>query len=151
MNYLITIGEKHHIRTIAEFQLKMAKETEDLKLDLETVLKGVTAVFDKPELGQYFVVSSNNSMVASLLITYEWSDWRNAMVWWIQSVYVAPEHRRKGVFSLMYSHVKSLVLKDEHTGGLRLYVDKVNKNAQKTYKNVGMNGEHYQLFEWMKE
>lgn len=151
MNYQIIKGQEEHISTIADFQLKMAWETEDFKLDKKTVLQGVTAVFNQNELGQYFVVTNNNKVVASLLITYEWSDWRNVKVWWIQSVFVLPEYRRKGIFKLMYAHIQSIVEKDPNIGGLRLYVDKTNKKAQKTYENVGMNGEHYQLFEWMKD
>lgn len=149
--YQIIDAKKENTNIIADFQQKMAWETEEFKLDEETVLKGVSAVFENPELGRYFVVKSEDKIVASLLITYEWSDWRNAKVWWIQSVYVLPEHRRKGVFKMMYSHIRSIVQKDEKIGGVRLYVDKTNKNAQKTYENVGMNGEHYQLFEWMKD
>lgn len=151
MIYQITEAVKENIETIAGFQQKMAWETEEFKLNHEIVSKGVSAVFDKPELGKYFVVKYDNKVIASLLITYEWSDWRNTKVWWIQSVYVLPEHRRKGVFKLMYSHIKSIVQQDKNIGGVRLYVDKTNKNAQKTYENVGMNGEHYQLFEWMKD
>jgi len=150
MNYQIKNAEREHIETIANFQLKMAMETENLKLNPETVTEGVGAVFDNPELGRYFVVLNNQDVIASLLITYEWSDWRNARVWWIQSVYVLTDHRRRGVFNKMYEHIQSLVKANKEVGGLRLYVDKTNIDAQKAYNKVGMNGEHYQLFEWMK-
>ena len=151
MTYRVKEAAYHHSKRIAEFQIQMAMETEQIHLGRETVLKGVASVFEKPELGRYFVAEINNEIVASLLITYEWSDWRNARIWWIQSVYVVPEHRRKGIFRLMYSHIRSIVENNKDIGGIRLYVDKTNINAQKTYDHIGMNGEHYQLYEWMKE
>lgn len=151
MNTSIHIATEQDAQIIASFQVKMAWETEAYKLDLETVSKGVEAVFQNKELGRYFVVKLNNEIIASLLTTYEWSDWRNCKVWWIQSVYVKPDYRRKGVFADLYSHIKRLAEHDENVGGIRLYVDKTNVNAQKSYNQVGMNGEHYQLFEWMKK
>jgi len=145
---LAKIDDSH---TIAGFQLKMAIETENLKLDNETVQKGVKAVFEKPELGQYFIAETDGKIIASMLTTFEWSDWRNAQVWWLQSVYVLPEFRQKGIFKKMYEFVKILADMNENVGGIRLYVDKTNVRAQEVYKAVGMNGEHYQVFEWMKE
>ena len=145
---LAKIDDSH---TIAGFQLKMAIETENLKLDNETVQKGVKAVFEKPELGQYFIADTDGKIIASMLTTFEWSDWRNAQVWWLQSVYVLPEFRQKGNFKKMYEFVKILADMNENVGGIRLYVDKTNVRAQEVYKAVGMNGEHYQVFEWMKE
>lgn len=137
--------------TIAAFQIRMAIETENLQLDTETVGKGVNAVFEKPELGQYFVAEKDGQIIASMLTTFEWSDWRNAQVWWLQSVYVIPEFRRQGIFKRMYEFIKILAENDENVGGIRLYVDKTNVRAQEVYKAVGMNGEHYQVFECMKE
>lgn len=136
---------------ISGFQLKMAIETENLQLETETVGKGVNAVFEKPELGQYFVAEKDGQIIASMLTTFEWSDWRNAQVWWLQSVYVIPEFRRQGIFKRMYEFVKILAENDDNVGGIRLYVDKTNVRAQEVYKAVGMNGEHYQVFECMKE
>lgn len=138
------------ISTIADFQIKMAWESEGYQLDKERINKGVKAVFDDENKGQYFVAYDDNTVIASLLITYEWSDWRNAWVWWIQSVYVLPEYRRKGVFSSMYQHVKSKVEQNENIAGLRLYVEKENVRAISTYKKIGMTDEHYNFFEWMK-
>ena len=89
-------------------------------------------------------------VVASLLITPEWSDWRNKTILWIQSVYVVPSYREKGVFKAVYNHILNLVSKDPAIGGIRLYVDKTNQRAQQVYARMGMNGEHYQVFEWMK-
>jgi ribosomal protein S18 acetylase RimI-like enzyme len=83
-------------------------------------------------------------------MTYEWSDWRNNTVVWVQSVYVLPEFRKKGVFNALYHTVKQMVMEDDSFAGIRLYVDRSNTNAQQVYQKSGMNGEHYQLFEWMK-
>lgn len=135
---------------ILEFQLAMARETEDLELDREICAKGVHAVFEHPARGQYYIGEKDGRVVGSLLITYEWSDWRNGMVWWIQSVYVAPEVRGQGIYAGLYAHVKQLAQADERVQGIRLYVDKRNTRAQQVYTRLGMNGEHYQVFEWMK-
>jgi predicted GNAT family acetyltransferase len=135
---------------IVDFQLAMALETEQLTLDKELVTKGVEAVFKDKEKGRYFVAEEENKVIASLMLTPEWSDWRNKTIWWIQSVYVVPEFRGKKVFSKLYQHVKETIIKDEKAAGLRLYVDLTNQNAREVYKAIGMNGEHYQLFEWMK-
>ncbi|OYT16791.1 MAG: GNAT family N-acetyltransferase [Bacteroidetes bacterium 4572_77] len=151
MIYKIEKAQKTDAESIAQFQIDMAWETENMQLPKETIFNGVEAVFDRPNLGQYFVAKDGDKLLASLLITYEWSDWRNVQVWWIQSVFVQIEYRRKGVFTAFYNHLKDIVVKDKHIGGLRLYVDKTNVSAQKTYKKLGMNGEHYQFFEWMKE
>jgi len=135
---------------IIEFQQKMAWETEQITLAPLIITKGVNAVFTNPACGQYWVAEENGRVVASLLITYEWSDWRNANVWWFQSVYVLPSHRRKGIFKSMYMHLK---IESEKLGapGLRLYVEKNNTAAQKTYESLGMKSEHYTMYEWMKE
>jgi ribosomal protein S18 acetylase RimI-like enzyme len=143
------------IATIAEFQLAMALETEQLALDRATVLAGVTAVFDKPERGYYYVAEdsaagTSGTVVASLLITREWSDWRNGEVWWLQSVYVDPAARRRGIFAGLYRYVQNLVAENPAIRGLRLYVDQSNSAAQRVYTQLGMNGEHYRVFEWMK-
>ena len=134
---------------ISEFQIKMAWETERLALSPETVINGVKAVFDKPSRGQYWVATDNDRVIASLLITYEWSDWRNTDIWWLQSVYVIPEFRRKGIFRKMYSHIKTEAEK-QNVAVLRLYVETNNVAAQKTYEAIGMKSEHYRLYEWLK-
>jgi len=136
---------------ISNFQVAMAMETESFVLDKTTVSKGVKAVFDDTGKGKYFVAEKDSVVVGSLMITYEWSDWRNKAVWWIQSVYVVPRLRGEKVFSRMYHYVKALIENDKEVAGLRLYVDLTNDNAREVYKALGMNGEHYQLFEWMKE
>lgn len=137
-------------RDIIEFQLAMAIETEDLQLSNEILTQGVEAVFARPELGRYFVAEADGMVVASLMITYEWSDWRNGNVWWIQSVYVVPAYRRRGIYAGLYEHIKAKVEPDPSIRGIRLYVDNRNKAAQEVYARLGMEGEHYRVFEWMK-
>jgi GNAT superfamily N-acetyltransferase len=135
---------------IIDFQQKMAWETEKMTLVPEIVFKGVNAVFNDLSHGQYWIAEENGSIVASLLITYEWSDWRNCNVWWFQSVYVLPEYRRKGIFRAMYLHIKDEAGRNA-IGGLRLYVETNNLNAQNTYEALGMQSLHYKMYEWMKE
>lgn len=135
---------------IIDFQLAMARETEELELDRDILTRGVEAVFADPDRGRYFVAEHEGRVIGSLMITYEWSDWRNGVVWWIQSVYVLPEHRGQGVYAGLYEHVKAFVNADPSIRGIRLYVDKRNSRAQQVYARLGMNGDHYSVFEWMK-
>ena len=135
---------------IIEFQRAMARETEEVALDPAVVAPGVHAVFDDPSKGRYFVAEAEGRVIASLLITHEWSDWRNGSVWWIQSVYVRAEFRRRGVYARLYEHVKGIVAADAGIRGIRLYVDRRNTLAQDVYRRCGMDGEHYLVFEWMK-
>jgi GNAT superfamily N-acetyltransferase len=135
---------------IIDFQQKLAWETENLTLDPEIINKGVKAVFTVPSRGQYWVAEDESKVVASLLITYEWSDWRNCSVWWFQSVYVLSSFRRTGIFRSMYQHIRNEAEKDG-IGGLRLYVETNNSKAQQTYEALGMKGQHYKMYEWMKD
>lgn len=135
---------------IVEFQLALARETEQLILDTDTLRRGVWAVFHDPALGRYLVAEEDGTVVASLLITTEWSDWRDGTVWWIQSVYVVPGQRGRGIYRGLYAHVRGLAEADERVRGIRLYVDERNRPAQHVYMRLGMNGEHYRVFEWMK-
>ncbi len=138
------------VETMAGFQRMMASETEGIRLDPETVAAGVRAVFDDRRKGRYWVVEDDGQVVASLLTTPEWSDWRNATVWWIQSLYVRPEYRRRGAFRMLYEHLRELVAADPGLLGIRLYVAAGNAAAQRAYEAMGMDGEHYRLFEWME-
>jgi len=151
MQIQIRKGEDSDRAEIAGFQVAMAWETEKYKLDPETVLNGVGAVLGNEKLGAYYVAVAGDKVVGSLLTTYEWSDWRNGTVLWIQSVYVDSLFRKRGVYSALYSHVKALVAGDVSLKGIRLYVDESNKKAMEVYARLGMNGEHYRVFEWMKE
>ena len=136
---------------IIEFQQKMAMETENVALDFHTVTKGVHSVFEDETKGAYYVADDDGAVVGSLMTTYEWSDWRSGTVIWIQSVYIIPTHRGQGVYKKMYEHIQNLVTPESGYRGIRLYVDKTNLAAQKVYEKLGMNGEHYQVFEWMSK
>lgn len=147
---IVRPGLLFDVQTIADFQVKMALETENLKLDPPTVEKGVTAVLDDPGKGKYWLAEVNGEVVSCLLTVPEWSDWRNGTVLWIHSVYVKPELRKAGVYKKMYTHLRDMVQESKEYRGLRLYVDKTNERAQKVYEALGMNGEHYHLYEWLK-
>ena len=148
---IIKEASKTNIEIIKNFQIKMAKESEGMILNNVTITKGISAVFEDSTKGIYYIAEQDNTIIASLLTTYEWSDWRNSNVLWIQSVYVIPEYRKKGVFKKMYQYLKNIVENSDKYVGLRLYVDKTNTNAQKVYDNVGMSKEHYFMYEWFKE
>lgn len=124
----------------------MALETEGKELGMEVVTNGVKGVFDKPERGFYLVAEINGKVAANLMITYEWSDWRNSNIWWIQSVYVIKEHRRKGLYKALYAEIKQMA-KLEGIKVIRLYVEEENTVAQTTYKNLGMQHSYYHLYE----
>jgi len=138
------------LSVITDFQLAMALETENLVLDKAILTKGLESLFNDSSKGTYFVMEENEKAIGCLMTTYEWSEWRNGYVLWIQSVYVEKEHRGKGVYKKMYEHIKQLVNESTEYRGIRLYVDKTNLNAMQVYQQLGMNGEHYQVFEWMK-
>ncbi len=136
-------------KIISLFQENMAMETEKIILKGSILQEGVKAVFSDASKGCYYIAEVEGKVVGCLLITYEWSDWRNGQIVWIQSVYVIPGYRRKGVFKLLYNYIKQIVENDPHYKGIRLYVDKSNENALKVYQRLGMDGNHYQLFEWI--
>lgn len=150
MHIIIREAQLSDLPYLVSFQLQMAFETEELKLDETVLSKGMQAVLDDRNKGQYFVAEIAGEIVGSLMITYEWSDWRNGMIWWIQSVYVSRLFRGQKVYSALYNYVKKMVIADVNLKGLRLYVDKTNFIAQQIYSKLGMNGEHYTTFEWMK-
>ncbi|UPG85592.1 GNAT family N-acetyltransferase [Luteibacter aegosomatis] len=133
---------------IARWNIAMAWETERKTLDPDTIGRGVRAVFAEPRRGFYLVAERDGAAVGCLLVTYEWSDWRCGDFWWIQSVYVAPEARRGGVFRSLYESVRS---KAEAAGavGVRLYVETENERAQATYRGLGMERCHYYMYEAM--
>ena len=148
---IVREATKADLEMLIDFQLLMARETEEVILNITAVTNGVSAVLSDPGKGHYYVTEVDGKVVASLLTTYEWSDWRNGTILWIQSVYVLPEFRRKGIYRNMYSSLKEKVLNDENLKGIRLYADKSNYSAQKTYETLGMSSDHYITFEWLKE
>lgn len=135
---------------IVELQLRMAEETEGLELEKNIVSKGVRGVFEEPTRGTYWVAEEEGQILGVHLTIPEWSDWRNGTVLWIHSLYVVPDARRRGIFKKLYMNLKSHVEKSDELRGLRLYVDKTNKSAQEVYEKLGMNKDHYDLYEWLK-
>ena len=143
----IRLAEARDAAALVEFNQAMALETEGKRLDPETLRSGVSAVFSDAAKGFYIVAEDVEQIVGGLMVTYEWSDWRNKWFWWIQSAYILPEHRGKHIYSAMYDLVKKL--SDEKGGvcGFRLYVEKDNTHAQRVYENVGMNESIYLMYE----
>lgn len=140
----------HDLQTIVQFQLQMAKETEHLQLNEQTVTFGVQKLFDHPDRGHYRIAELDGRIIASMLILYEWSDWRNGDVLWIHSLYVLPDFRAKGIFKQLYQQLRQEVADSPSLMGIRLYVDRTNEAAQKVYEKVGMTAEHYLMYEWLK-
>ena len=133
---------------LAAFNTAMALETENKVLQPDVIHAGIQTLLQHPELGFYLVATDNSdNPVASLMITSEWSDWRNGLFWWIQSVYVVPDYRRQGVYRRMYQAVKQLAAKQSNVCGFRLYVEQDNRRAQQTYQSLGMSKTVYQLYE----
>jgi len=132
---------------IADFNSRMAVETEGHALDPALIGPGVAALLDDAKKGRYWVAVQDGQVIGQIMVTYEWSDWRNGMLWWIQSVYIAQEKRQQGVFSTLYRHVESLARSEKDVCGLRLYVENKNKRAQETYVALGMIRPGYQVME----
>ncbi len=134
-------------QTIAEFNAAMALETEHLALDTSRLLLGVEGLFDNPDKGFYLVAEHNNIIVGQMMITYEWSDWRNGIFWWIQSVYVQPEYRAQKIYRTLYEHSVALAKEQQNVCGLRLYVEKENERAHHVYEKLGMSLTNYDMYE----
>ena len=125
----------------------LGAETEGLDLDRARLRRGVQAILADPGKGKYYVVESEGKIVAQLLLTYEWSDWRDGVFWWIQSVYVDKAHRRQGLFRSLYDHVLAAAKQAENVCGLRLYVERDNTHAKETYDALGMGQAAYDMYE----
>jgi len=147
MTVHIRNAEARDLDFIACGNAAMALETEHKRLDPETVRNGVQAAFGNAARARYFVAEIDGRVVGQLMLTYEWSDWRNGDFWWIQSVYVAPEARRQGVFRALYGHVERLAQSTPGVCGLRLYVENDNMRAQRTYLGCGMVNAGYLVME----
>jgi len=150
MEIFIRKAFKTDLAEIITFQLAMAQETEGLVLNKEILTKGVHNLFADESKGLYWVATVKGEVVGSLMTNYEWSDWRNGNVVWIQSVYIKPAFRGKKIFKAMYQYIKKWVEESDNLRGIRLYVDKTNTNAQKVYQAIGMSAEHYTMYEWLK-
>jgi GNAT superfamily N-acetyltransferase len=133
--------------TLVRFNAAMARETEGKALDLDRLRNGVAGLFQDSSRGFYLVAEMAGQVVGQLLITAEWSDWRNAYFWWIQSVYVAPDYRRRGVYRALDTYVRTEAQKRGDICGIRLYVDRDNHVAQQVYTSLGMAQSHYDMYE----
>ena len=133
--------------TIADYNTRLALESEGMKLAPGIVGPGVQAMLADRSMGRYWVAEADGRIVGQIMVTYEWSDWRNGMIWWIQSVYVHGDYRRVGVFSALYRHVESLARRDPRVRGIRLYVERDNGRAQRTYASLGLVMTDYQVMQ----
>lgn len=143
----IRVARQVDVSLLVKFNQLMAWETEQKKLDEVVLSKGVSALITDDTKGFYLVAEYNNEVVGSLMVTTEWSDWRNGVFWWIQSVYISPDYRRQGIYAQLYAQVKVLAEQQKNVCGFRLYVEKENFIAQKTYEKLGMEETHYLMYE----
>ncbi|MCP4433302.1 MAG: GNAT family N-acetyltransferase [Gammaproteobacteria bacterium] len=135
---------------LSQFNQNMAFETEGVTLIPEVIDAGVKTMIENPAMGFYLVAEEGGAIAAALMTTTEWSDWRNGLFWWIQSVYVLPEYRRQGLYRKLYERIKILADQEPGVCGFRLYVEHENVTAQKTYQSLGMQETHYKLYEELK-
>ena len=135
------------VDVLVGFARAMAHETEGLDLDATTLRAGTAAMLADPGKARCFVVEADGAVVATCMLTVEWSEWRNGWLWWIQSVYVAPAHRRRGLYRRLHEHVRALAVREPDVRGLRLYVEEENRRAQGVYRAVGMTETRYRVFE----
>lgn len=135
------------LATIADFNAALATESEDKTLDRTVLASGVRRLLEDSARGRYFIAESNGQSVGQTLITYEWSDWRDGWLWWIQSVYVHPDFRRAGVFRRLFGHIETLARESGEVVGIRLYVERENARAQDTYRSLGMSHTGYRVME----
>lgn len=145
----IRLAEKSDAAALVEFNQAMALETEGKTLDAQILQSGVRQVFHDEKKGFYVVAEENERIIGGLMITFEWSDWRDGWFWWIQSVYILPEFRARGIYRLLYDFVKESAREKENVCGFRLYVEKENVRAQKVYEKLGMEASHYLMYEEM--
>lgn len=145
----IRLAKREDAPALVEFNQAMALETEGKRLDSEVLKNGVEAVFDDEKKGFYVVAESEGKIVGGLMVTFEWSDWRNNWFWWIQSVYILPDARGRGIYRLLYEFVKEKAENSKNVCGFRLYVERENERAQKVYEKLGMEQSHYLMYEEM--
>lgn len=147
MNLTIRPASPADIEIIAGYNAAIASETEHIELDRERLLQGVRAVLQDESKGFYTVAELDGRVVGQIMITYEWSDWRNGVFWWIQSVYVHADFRNQGVFTRLFRHIAAKAKDAGVVCGLRLYVEKENRRAQATYQRMGMTQAPYDVLE----
>jgi len=132
---------------LVAFQQAMATETEDKGLDPVGLKKGIDYLLEHPQEGFYLVAEIDGQAAGSLMVTFEWSDWRNGRFWWIQSVFVSADHRRRGIYSALHAAIRSRATQHPQGCGIRLYVEQENLGAQQPYAALGMDETHYRLYE----
>lgn len=132
---------------IAEFNSRLAIETENKQLDANVLLSGVKRALERPEMCRYFMAEIDGRVVGQSMVTYEWTDWRDGVIWWFQSVYVLKSQRGCGVFRAIYRHVVEAAQASSDVRGLRLYVDQRNRPAMETYRRLGMHDAGYYVYE----
>ena len=145
--FTVRAAREEDVALMAAWAAAMAMETEHKQLDAPVVLRGIQRGFDDPNKGRYFIAEGEGRPAGMLMLTWEWSDWRDGWWWWIQSVYVEPEFRRRGVYRALYAHVLALAEADPDVRGLRLYVEQENVNARRTYEFLGMQHPGYAMYE----
>ena len=143
----IRLATPADVSAVTDFNLRLAEETEQLKLDPPTVRAGVSAVLGDENKGLYFLAETDGQIAGQLMITYEWSDWRNGNLWWLQSVYVRPDFRSRGVFRALFANLTELARARHDVAGIRLYMHHENETARRTYERVGMKRAGYEVFE----
>lgn len=149
MHVTIRRGAPRDAAVIVDFNCRMARETEHKELAPEMVGRGVARVFDDRAKGFYLVAEIAGEIAGQLMVTYEWSDWRDGWIWWVQSVYVREDHRRRGVFRALHEDVLRQAQAAGDVVGVRLYVERENTRAQATYRQLGMNDAGYLVMEMM--
>lgn len=147
VDYLVRPATPEDWRSIVDFNIRLASESEQLLLDSNVLTPGVQAALADPVKARYFVACHGTEIVGQLMHTYEWSDWRNGMIWWLQSVYVLPEHRGQGVFRRLFVYLHALAQADPGVVGLRLYVEHENHRAQEVYNRLGLSAGGYHVME----
>ena len=147
MGFTVRDATPQDLEFIIHANATLAKESEGIELDLELLRPGVIAVLGDRSLGRYFIAQQDGRAVGQMMLTYEWSDWRNGVFWWIQSVFVEPACRGRGVFSLLFRHVAQLARESSGVCGLRLYVDRSNTSAQQIYGHLGLHASNYGVME----
>lgn len=145
----IRLAVRSDAAALVEFNQAMALETEGKTLDAQILQSGVESVFHDEKKGFYVVAEENEQIIGGLMVTFEWSDWRDAWFWWIQSVYILPADRARGIYRLLYEFVKEAAREKQDVCGFRLYVEKENARAQKVYERLGMEASHYLMYEEM--
>jgi ribosomal protein S18 acetylase RimI-like enzyme len=144
---IIRFGEPADIDAISQFNIAMAMETEGKELCPSVARRGVQMLFERPQYGFYVVARTDGEPVGCLMITYEWSDWRAGVFWWIQSLYVKQTRRKEGVFRQMHRFLKAQAMERGDVCGFRLYVEKSNDIAISTYQKLGLGEVHYRVYE----